>query len=219
MRCYVCVISGSPWGAGSNSLPPVPLRKNRRAVQEQHEPLPSPPGCRRVWPRWCKHGRCEGRDAGCCADLWCPCLPPPPPSPGLLWFSSSHLSVSPDVSSCPGRFGGIQAPLHPAGWMLHVQKLCTATCLGSPDVSAHAGVLSGCQTPGDVRSARMHGSPELLLVRELMMPSWNWTLLGSLGWTKCACVIQLLLVCLKEMQDLNEELVCVCPSPARPQRD
>lgn len=65
----------------------------------------------------------------------------------------------------------------------------------------------------------MHGSPELLLVRELMMPSWNWTLLGSLGRTKCACVIQLLLVCLKEMQDLSEELVCVCPSPARPQRD
>lgn len=89
--------------------------------------------------------------------------------------------------------------------VLRVQKLWTATRLGSPDASPYVGVLTGCQTSGNVRNAHIHGSFELL-VWELIMCSWAWTLLGSVGWTNSACAIQLLLVHLKEMQDFREEL-------------
>lgn len=101
---------------------------------------------------------------------------------------------------------------------VHRDSDWTAPCLGSPDVSTDAGILMGCQTSGNVGYAHMHRSLELLLVWKslILLCARDWTLLGSFGWANCTCVIQLLLVHLKEMQDLKEELVCVCPSLVRP---
>lgn len=40
--------------------------------------------------------------------------------------------------------------------VLRVQRLWAATRLGSPDVSPYVGVLTGCQTSGNVRNAHIH---------------------------------------------------------------
>lgn len=46
---------------------------------------------------------------------------------------------------------------------VRAQKLPTAPCLGSPDVSTDAGILRSCQMSGNVGYAPMHRSLELFL--------------------------------------------------------
>lgn len=65
----------------------------------------------------------------------------------------------------------------------------------------------------------MHRSLELLLVWKsmILLCARDWTLLGSFGWANCTCVMQLLLVHLKEMQGLEEESICVSKPSTSPE--
>lgn len=141
-----------------------------------------------------------GRRRGCCATLRCHWPSLPSTSPEIVWCSCDHLS------SCPNRLHGFKCL-----WVL--KYVC---CVYRDSGLPHVWEVQMCPHMWESWLAAKHLEMEGM---PTYMRSWAWTLLGSVGWTNCACAIQLLLVHLKEMQDLREELTHVCPSPVHPKRD